>query len=414
MTSGPKLIDKLERRLAPGALSVVRAARTAAEAEGFRAFLVGGTVRDLVLDAEPLDVDVVIEGDATAVARIVAEVTGARLAKTTDFGTATVRAGADVIDLTTARAETYHHPGALPAITPSTIDDDLLRRDFTINAIALQLTGPATGRLLDPTGGEADLRAGLVRVLHDASFRDDATRIIRAVRYEARLGFRIEERTLDLMTRDLAYLDKISGTRIRQELARTFAEAHPGRAVSRMQELGVLEAIHPALTVRDEQTAALTRLRDTRAPPAAAWPLVCWDTPDGQLADVAGRLALTSAQREAVASLPEARRTAAALAVQMRPSEATHLLDALPLATVHALAAFSCSHIVLAYLRDWRTQRPALTGDDLIELGVRRGPDVGEVLGLLRAAKLDGEVETRADEVHIVDQFLARERLGLA
>lgn len=276
----------LRLQLTPEGRVLFEAVVDYAENEGLRAFLVGGTVRDLLLGQVSLDVDITIEGDAVALAGRVAEKTGARLAKTTEFGTATLALSRGSpqtdhhrnfrLDLATARAETYARPGALPKVRASTIEDDLLRRDFPINAIALQLTGDARGKLLDPTGGCADLRAGLVRVLHDESFQDDATRLLRAARYETRFGFHIEERTLDLVARDVQFLDRISGTRIRQELQRTFAEVAPERPLARMDELGVLRAIHPALAFRDEQSRTLRTLREDATLPPAVWPLSAW------------------------------------------------------------------------------------------------------------------------------------------
>jgi tRNA nucleotidyltransferase (CCA-adding enzyme) len=408
------LVDKLATRLPPEELLLFEAVRSQAESAGLSAYLVGGTVRDLLLDRHSLDVDIVIEGDAVRLAREVAARTGARLAKTTAFGTATLKANSFSLDLATARSETYSRPGALPKVTPSTIDADLLRRDFTINAIALQLTAPAANKLLDPTGGAADLRAGHVRVLHDRSFQDDATRILRAVRYEARFRFRLEERTLDLLKRDLPYLDRISGTRIRQELARTFAEPDPERALARLQDLGVLAAIHPALTFTRGQAAAVPRLREMHAQPLSLWPLLFWNVPSNRLPDAVRRLALTRAQSAAVEAVPHARDLQPRLERAARPSQIARLIDPLPLPTACALAAISPSPGITAYLTAGRTTRPILRGDDVIALGVLRGPDVADVLALLRAAKLDGEVKTRADEQDLVEEFLARERIGLA
>ncbi len=419
-----KLIDKLSAQLPPGPRALFDAVCDHAARRGLRAFLAGGTVRDLLLGRASLDVDIVIEGDAVSLAREVASATGARLAKTTVFGTATLRGHppeADDprvrfhLDLATARAETYARPGALPKVSPSTIDDDLLRRDFTINAIALQLNGGAPGKLLDPTGGEANLRAGLVRVLHDKSFQNDATRILRAVRYESRFAFRIEERTLDLLRRDLSYIKPISGTRIRQELERTFVEAEPERPLSRLEELGVLRAIHPELAFTHEQAAAFHRLPDS-APPLAAWPLLCWTAPTEQLPDLIRRLALTSAQAIGVRAIPAIRDAEPQLAAATRPSEVVHLLDPLPLATVCAFAAVAASEPAgeqaERYVTRWRTVRPILRGDDLLKLGVPRGPEIAEVLRELRAAKLDGEVKSRAGEERFVEAYLARELTG--
>jgi len=418
MPDNPKLIDKLATHVDPVALALVAAVRAQSEAEGLRAFLVGGTVRDLLLNRASLDVDIVVEGDAAAIARQVASATGARLVKTTAFGTATLRTGSFSLDLATARAEIYTRPGALPKVRPAHIDDDLLRRDFTINAMAIEMTAPAPGKLFDPSGGETDLAAGRVRALHDGSFQDDATRILRAVRYSARFGFRLEERTHDLLVRDLSYLGTISGARIRQELSRTFAEGEPERALARLEELGVLRAIHPALAVSDAQVDATGELRRVRASAAATWPVLCWEVPANQIRDVARRLALTLVQQTSVEAVSAARSLESRLAQRPRPSEVVHLLQPLPIATLQALAVVSPSpevrDVTTAYLTDWRSIRPVLHGDDLIELGVLRGPDVGDVLELLRAAKLDGEVTTRADEEHLVEEFLARERIGLA
>ena len=314
MPDRSKLIDKLSAQLPDDGRALLATVVEQASSRGVRAFLVGGTVRDLLLDRASLDVDVAIEGDAPALAQEIAAATSAKLVKTTEFGTATLISVGQgpssdstaqprrfTIDLATARAETYARPGALPKVRPSAIDDDLMRRDITINSMALQLNGAAPAKLLDPTGGEADLRAGLVRVLHDKSFQDDATRILRAVRYQARFGFRLEESTLDLLCSDVSYLDRISGTRIRHEVERVFDEAEPERPLSRLEELGVLRAIHPNLAFTPEQAAAFHHLPGG-APSLAAWPLLCWTASAGQLPDLIRRLALTRTQAIAVRS----------------------------------------------------------------------------------------------------------------
>lgn len=418
MPQNQQLIDKLAGRLPTAGARLLEAVRVAAEPAGLRAFAVGGTVRDLLLDRESLDVDITIEGDAVALAREIATRTRVKIAKTTAFGTATLKAEGFTLDLATARAETYPRPGALPRVHPSTIDADLLRRDFTINALALQLTSPAPGKLLDPVGGVSDLRAASVRVLHDRSFQDDATRILRAVRYEARFGFHLEERTLDLLRRDLSYLDTISGTRLRQELARTLAEQKPEHALARLQELDVLAALHPSLSFGARQRHALLRLREMGSPALAVWALLAWDAPAEQIRSLSLRLSLTRAQAAIAESIPATREASQRLADKMRPSEVRRLLDPLPLPGVHALAAMAAAQTArdqaMTYLTTWRTLRPILRGDDLIQLSVLPGPDVGDVLALLRAAKLDGELKSRADEVRFVEEFLARERIGLA
>lgn len=431
------LIDKLHTQLTPEARALFDAVIEHAARRELRAFLVGGTVRDLMLNREALDLDISIEGDAIALAREVAASTGARLKKTTEFGTATITTNVAArlqaatqsrhttqtppqavfrLDLTTARAETYTKPGALPKVRPSTIDDDLLRRDFTINAIAVELTGPAPGKVLDPTGGVADLHAGLVHVLHDRSFQDDATRVIRAVRYATRFDFRIEESTLDLIARDLAYLEKISGTRLRQEMARVFAEKHPGRAIAQLRDLGVLHAIHPALDPADRQIAAFQSIRGADPTTTAiAWALLASNANESDIPHLIRRLALTRKQSETVRAMPALRDLTSRLTQTTRPSELARRLSPLP---EPALLAYSLTAEpnVAQHIRDYldrtRTVRPILRGDDIVDLGVPRGPEVAGVLAHLRAARLDGEVTTREDEVHFVEAYLARELAG--
>ncbi len=443
MPDSAKLIDKLSAQLPPDARDVLDAVRDHATRRDLRAYLVGGTVRDLLLDRLSLDVDIVIEGDAPALAREVAAATGAKLAKTTEFGTATLvsvgqgpspdpatRRARFSLDLATARAETYTRPGALPKVSPSAIDDDLMRRDITINSMALQLNGAAPAKLLDPTGGEADLRAGLVRVLHDKSFQNDATRILRAARYESRFAFRLDERTLDLLRRDLSYIDTISGTRIRHELQRTFDEAEPERPLRRLEDLRALRAIHRALAFTPEQATAFHHL-PCGTPLLAAWPLLCWTASAGQLPDLIRRLALTRTQALAVRAIPAIGDVEPQLATATRPSEVVRLLTPLPLATVYAFAAITRSEPARQqaerYVTRWRMVRPTLRGDDVIRLlgplggsasqadaEGRGSPEVGEVLALLTNAKLDGDVKSRADEERAIEAYLARELTGLA
>src|SRR3990170_7340061 len=199
-----KLIDKWSRALPPAGRDIVRRLCDAAQQHGARLYLAGGPVRDLLLQLPSLDADIAVEGDMPP---LLTALRGVRIVQHARFLTASVRTDGFALDLATARAETYHHPGALPTVEPASIREDLLRRDFTINAMALALTGPERGELLDPAGGERDVVSRVISVLHDESFRDDATRILRAVRYAARFAFRIEERTAKQLRSRLRYLD---------------------------------------------------------------------------------------------------------------------------------------------------------------------------------------------------------------
>ncbi|MFQ6019493.1 MAG: CCA tRNA nucleotidyltransferase [Dehalococcoidia bacterium] len=410
----PNLIDKLTARLSPpGREALVRAVAAAVEAR-LSLYLVGGSVRDLLLGRPTIDVDLVVEGDAPPLARRIAEVLAARCLVHPAFGTATVKLTGFAFDIATARAESYARPGALPTVRPAGLRDDLARRDFTINAMALSLTGPARGELVDPFGGREDLRRGLVRLLHDRSFVDDATRILRALRYEARLRFRLEESTLDRLRRDVGYLATISGARLRRELLRTLAEPEPEEALLRAMGLGVLAAVHPALSFDAGLAAAFAEAR--RQVRAEQLPLVYlallasrWS--EGEAEAVAARLSLTKAQWEAAAAMPRLRSLAPALAAAvLRPSRATDLLSPYPQAALWAFALTAdaaAGDRARQYLRSWRYVKPSLDGDALLAMGASEGPALGELLRRLRAAKLDGRVSTREEEEAFVRAALA-------
>lgn len=413
MKRRPKLIDKWYGALPDAGRHAIDRLVERARDAGLAAYLVGGPVRDLLLGTPSLDADIVIEGDAIALARTLDGEPGVRVVTHPSFGTATLRLSGFTVDVITARRESYARPGALPLVTPSTISDDLARRDFSVNAMALRLTEPGRGELLDPHGGGHDLEARIIRALHERSFQDDATRIQRAARYEARLGFHLEPETEGWMRRDVGFFETISAARVHHELARILAEGEPERALERLQELGALTAIDHALRFERSAAKALRDLRGLAAsvPRAASWAVWLWDVPTADTPRLCRRLALTKAQCEATLATPDAQAAARRLGgANLRLSEFVSTLESVPEATLWALAARSSGRVrerVVDYLLRLRRVRPRLRGDDVIALGVPRGPKVGEVLVLLRAARLDGEVRTRRDEQQLVRRFLA-------
>jgi tRNA nucleotidyltransferase (CCA-adding enzyme) len=414
LTEAAELLPGLARAL-PEALSrALAAVLQAAEGQGRTLYLVGGCVRDLALGRELLDVDIVAEGEVQSLAASAASALGGRWVAHRDFGTVTLEAKGVRVDLAMARAEAYARPGALPRVRPAAIGEDLARRDFTINALALALCGRERGRLLDPFGGWRDLRRGLVRVLHQRSFIDDASRILRAVRYAARLGFHLEPETLALLERDVSYLDTISGARIRQELLRLLAEERPETVLLRCQALGVLAAIHPALHFEGRLAAAFRTARRRKMPLGPELHLSLLGTrlsPDAASA-VAHRLALTARERRALEGAAALGGTIAELALpRLRPSEVAARLGAYPEPSVWAWALLGPTPTVRrrlrSYLECWRYVKPTLDGRAVERLGVQRGPLVGEAIAVLRGARLDGRVRTREQEVAVVRRLLA-------
>ena len=432
--------DDLRARLAgtlpPALQAFLSDAARRAQARGAPLHLVGGAVRDLRRGQAPLDLDLVLAADAPALGRELARDYRLEATAHPTFGTLTLRLAGDLappppagpyLDLVTARRETYPAPAALPVVAPGTLADDLARRDFTINTLALPLDPPG-GPLLDPHGGQADLAAGVIRVLHDRSFTDDPTRIFRAVRYEQRFDFTIEPHTLALLRVAVADggITRLSGARIRNELLRILDEPDPAPALARLDALGVLAAIHPALHwdpawVRDvqridaalaESAALAAALRRDQAR-LLAWltaQAVLWEPPTAP--QVAVRLHLDKDAGNLITALAQARRD---LAPALRrpitpPSALARLLRPLPPLVLRLLAALDPDRIVhdqiVRYLGALAPVRPHLTGTDLQALGVPPGPAVGRLLAILRDARLDGVLSTRAAEEQFVHTWL--------
>ena len=408
------LIEKLLSRLSAPMAAILAETVKTARRRGVSLYLVGGGVRDLLLDRPHLDVDLAVEGDAASLAEEVAAEVGARLAVHRPFGTASLR-GLDIgLDLAQTRDEHYDRPGALPSVRPATIAQDLARRDFTVNTLALGLAGEQAGRLLDPYDGQRDLAARRLRVLHDRSFQEDATRILRGLRYEGRLGFRLEARTQRLLRRDLSYLDTISGARLRRELLAILAEDRSERILARAQALGVLAALHPALSFDRRRAAAVAAARGR---PLAPLPevylclLVAKATP-AQVEDALLCLVLHGAWERALRDSLRLREAASRLAVPgLRPSTVVAALEGFSAAAIAAHALLEPPGVerrrLRQYLEHWRYRRPALRGQDLQALGIAPGPAMGQILARLRAARLDGEARRREDEVRLVRAWLS-------
>ena len=241
------LASKIEDQLPAELVDFMQVAGKVAYSQGQSLYLVGGVVRDLLLGQPNFDLDLVVEGDAINLAHQLIQIKQGKLITHPRFNTAKLQWDKWSVDLATARSETYVKPGALPRVKPSSINSDLSRRDFTINTMAIYLDPGRYGELIDLYGGMDDLKHKLIRILHEKSFIDDATRILRGLRYEQRLNFQLEPVTLQLLERDIPMLDTISGDRIRHELELILKEEFPEKILRRADELNVLPKLHPAL-----------------------------------------------------------------------------------------------------------------------------------------------------------------------
>ncbi len=388
-----------------------------------RAFLVGGMVRDVWRETpiERRDLDIVVEGDGLALARQLARDLDGTVREHPRFLTASVEAaGPGRIDVATARSERYESRGALPRVLPATLDDDLRRRDFTVNAMAIELHSGAFG-LHDPLGGRLDLAARRLRVLHPLSCVEDPTRIFRAARYATRLGLvpdRTTVRARALALRLVPY-PALSGRRLVAELERILAEADPAAILVQLGRAGAFRL----LDARYRFTAA-TRSRAGALPAALAWArtlgapaadLAALALVGGQARDVVvtalTRLAFAGERHgRLVRALDEGPAALTALAAAATPSERARCLR-------------ECSPVELGWLwlsgddrtraaLEWYTTLDPrlvdLSGDDVVALGVPRGPGVARVLAELRDGRLDGRLASRAMEVEHVRQWMAK------
>ncbi len=379
-------------------------------------YIVGGFVRDLLLNKPVNDLDVIVEGDAIKFGKSLVKQFGGKLTTHDKFHTAiwhlplSFNLHPSSLDLITARKETYQRPGALPAIKPSTIDDDLHRRDFTINAMAVRLDGDHFGELLDPLNGQADLEKGIIRVLHPRSFMDDPTRIFRAIRYEARYSFNLEPSTLNLITSEaLAVITRLSGERIRHELDLIFEEENSSQMILRAGNLGVFERIHPDLPMFDPAYSDYLNMDPILDIPTsrAAMGYMLWlmDLMEAEIMSIAERLNFTSELTYSVWAASQLKKSLPFL-VNSKPSVWTYALEKLPELSIYVVYLVSRENALLDYLSIWRHVKPHTTGNDLKARGLPSGPRFGEVLSQLRAAWLDGEVKNAEEEKELLNTLL--------
>ncbi len=394
-----QLTTALRRGLPPPTADLVRAVLDASPAPVYAA---GGAVRDLILGCPLREVDLVIEGDAIALAGRLATAPGLRVTAHERFGTAVIRGRGAKVDLAMARTETYAGPGRLPDVHPASIDDDLGRRDFTINAMALPLTTEAG--LIDPYGGRADCARRIIRALHGQSFVDDPTRMFRACRYSGRLAFTIEPQTERLIRRDASHVDLLTPARLRNEVVLLLQESRCSAGFTLASDLGLLTRIHVALDPSPAVLRALDELpagvpdRDVVAVRLA---LLVHDLGPTAVRELTVRLALPRQLATVAQATPAAILACRPLAApRVRPSDVVAALESRPRPTLWAIAAVTDSPALRVHLHsllsEWSRFRPRTPAADLVRRGLA-GPDIGLWLRRLRDARIDGEVDAAGE-----------------
>jgi tRNA nucleotidyltransferase (CCA-adding enzyme) len=419
-------------------LSLLKTISQVAHDQHTALYIVGGFVRDLLLNRPVLDFDLTVEGEAIKLAHALAEQFGGRVTSHARFGTAKwllqgasfgdglpasklAAAALQSIDLVSARTEFYTYPSALPTVERGSIKLDLHRRDFTMNTLALRLDGHHYGELYDYWGGMSDLRHGIVRVLHSLSFVDDPTRMLRAVRFEKRFNFRIEDRTLQLLQEAITLMDRVSGDRIRHELNTILAESNAAQILTRLNELQLLKAIHPNLGWDEWHSQHLKTLPDSEPNPdwgidgpllpveqkrSLAYAVWLMRLPVEQAAQVCGRLKVSVELRNVLIEACNLWCDLPSLVTQP-PSQIYDRLVDVPSLSRYAVYLASdepqLRNVLEAYSTRWQKISTSIDGHELRKRGLPPSPVYKEILSGLRNAWLDGQVATPEEEQKLLE-----------
>ncbi|MCK5430461.1 MAG: CCA tRNA nucleotidyltransferase, partial [Anaerolineales bacterium] len=431
-----------------GRVALIKAVAEIAHQQRAALYIVGGFVRDLLLDRPSQDFDLVVEGDAISLARALARKYGGRVTSHARFGTAKwllnqpETGESDIertayqempvtdinsLDLVSARTEFYPYPTALPTVERGSIKLDLHRRDFTFNTLAVRLDGRHYGELHDYWGGLIDLRHGQVRVLHSLSFVDDPTRILRAIRFEQRFSFLIEERTLELLKEATSLLDRVSGDRIRHELDHILIEERAPQMLARLNELDLLKAIHPQLTwdgwIKDKLDSPLILKIGSE------WELPCKNSHYTYKRDIIYILWMLRLEYAEARNIIKGLKLSSELsktilaACQLwddlaelegnSPSEVVNRLDDVPRLALYSIYIACEQHalqkMIYAYVTEWRNITPKTRGDDLKAIGLPPGPVYRFILEELQTAWLDGVITTEEQEMALLERLIAEQ-----
>ncbi len=438
------LSKKIQAVLLKDVVAIMRRIGRLANSLGFTAFAVGGLVRDLILGVENLDLDVVIEGDAIKLGHLLAGELNASIVVHKKFGTCSVITKDKFkIDIATARKEIYEKPAALPTVEFSSLKDDLIRRDFTINAMAISINRSSFGRLIDFFNGKRDLSRGRIKVLHDGSFIDDPTRVFRAVRFESRLGFVIDHHTEELIKNaiDRSIFDKVEPQRTRDELILILQEAFPLRSLKRMAELEELRFIHSAIRLDSDSIRLYNSVDEVfssyerssyRKRAIDKWIIYLMalfeDLTYSQVWAICNRFVFRGSDSARLLSCKK--RSNAVIRLlgsksDIAPSEIYRLLEPLSLEVVlfimskayvlnSGVRASIVTSRIKAFLARYNGMRTAIRGDDLKAMGLKSGPVFKKILDKVLYGKIDGKLKNKDSELEYAHQltgiFLKRNR----
>lgn len=407
---------------------IIRQAAELSQDMRMPAYLVGGCLRDLILGAKNLDLDIAVEGNGIIFAQHLAQKLKSRLKTHERFGTATLILSDRLkVDIATARQEEYLYPAALPLVSPGSLKEDLKRRDFTINALALSLALDKEQEIIDLFKGQDDLASGRISILHDLSFKDDPTRILRAIRFSQRFGFKIEPKTLLLLKEAISdgWLEKVNPHRMRDELILMLKEQNPFRPIKQLGDLGGLSFISTKLKIGQSTQALFKSITKEIAWFEESFParrqvdswLVYFTAllAPLNLAQIRGiifRLGLRKGEEKRVTSYYQGRKKIISILSKklVAPEKIFSLLEPLSYEAIILLSATSKNKNFKKHLTDfleiYNGMRLGVCGNDLGSLGVLPGPEYKKIFAKVLAAKLNGQVKNRRAELVLIRKLV--------
>ncbi|WP_432736307.1 CBS domain-containing protein [Maridesulfovibrio sp. FT414] len=420
----------MRNRLPHKLLNILETAGDMAAELGTEAYVVGGFVRDVLLTKTNYDLDLVVEGDGIAFAKKLAQRMNGRAKYHRKFKTAVViLPDGQRVDVATARLEYYEYPAALPTVELSSIKMDLYRRDFTINALAVHINPSSFGKLVDFFGSQRDLKDRTIRVLHALSFVEDPTRIMRAVRFEQRYGFRIGGQTLSLIRNALKLnlINKLSGYRLMHEFKHILNEDAVQSSIQRLNELGVLEAVHPLLELNASRIQVLGELEKVLSwysllyldPPIVVWKAyflgICMGISKAKMEQIYDRFSFSPSERREFVHLRDTIFWAAGnimnIKQELKPSEVYDILNPVPLEGVLFIMARAKREMIKKYVSQYltslRLKQVDVTGEDIKQLGLEPGPHYSHLLSRVKLAVLDGDLRGRDEQLAFLRKEIA-------
>jgi tRNA nucleotidyltransferase (CCA-adding enzyme) len=420
---GRKLYSLMKEKFPKRIFDALKISGDVARELNLSAYLVGGSVRDLLRGESNLDIDIVVEGDGITFAKALGKKLKAKVISHLKFGTAVVITDQLKFDVATARTEYYESPGALPKVEISSIKKDLYRRDFTINTLAVKLNPDNFGQILDFFGGQRDLREKTIRILHNLSFIEDPTRAFRAIRFSERFGFKISKHTKNLIKTavKINLFDKLSGSRLYDELNLLFFETEPLKAIVGLSELDLLKFIHPHLTLTNALEETFEAIQETFAwfellfiedklIKSHLFLMALFEGLKTQESEKAlQRLSVpTRARKEILVGIKQSKTTLLKLKMSMKEKDIYYTLKPLSLLTIlFAIAKAKDKEqkkAISLYLTTLRKIKASLTGKDLKTMGYNPGPLFNKILKAILEVRLEGKVKSREEEIRFVKE----------